>query len=64
MKTCHIRIEISIVQCFLSCITGMAFIKKTVVNIVKIDNTDVVLMMVKWAIQCVISSLKSHTTGR
>ena len=32
----------------------MAFIKKTV-NIVKIDTIDVVLTIVKWAIQCVIS---------
>jgi hypothetical protein len=38
----------------------MAFIKKTVVNIVKIDSIDVVLM-IKWTIQCVVSSLKSHT---
>jgi len=38
----------------------MAFMKKSLVNIVKIDSIDVVLM-IKWAIQCVISSLKSHT---
>jgi len=42
----------------------MAFIKKTAVNIVKIDSIDVVLMMVKWVIQCIISSLKSHTTRK
>jgi len=60
IKTCHIGIEILIVYCFLTCITGMAFMKKSLVNIVKIDSIDVVLM-IKWAIQCVISSLKSHT---
>jgi len=30
---------------------------KTVVNVVKISYTDVVSVMVKWAIQCVISWL-------
>jgi len=40
------------------------FHKKAVVSIVKIDSTNVVVMMVKWAIQCVISFLKSHTTRK
>ena len=34
----------------------MVFIK-TAVEIVKNGNIDVVLMMVKWAIQCVVASL-------
>ena len=38
------------------CLTGMVFIK-TVFKTVKISNIDVMLMMVKRVIKCVISSL-------
>jgi hypothetical protein len=41
---------------FSCCISGMVRIK-TVVKIVRNGNIDVVLMMVKWVIQCFVASL-------
>lgn len=56
-KICLIGIEISILRCFYHVAIHVWFYIKTVIEIVKIGKRDIMLLMVKWAIQRVISCL-------